>query len=308
MQERLPGKRRTRIVNARSPNPLSCNELVVYSHLVYLAGHGKGATQQQVGRDTGLDRDTAVHAAVQALARHGLVGKQGRRWHALPPPAETAAWFATRKDAGDKEWHRRFAYWWLYVRSRSCPLTLKQVAVYSKLRDLGPVRCVQRRLVKLLHVDPKTVRTALARLRGYGLVDEDLRPRDPSEEQLAWFLDRRRPPAKAPLTLDDIWQLDPHADHERDRLLFARAVAAMSNAGYSRYDIEDYFKRVTVSSKDDYRVFGAFLPGFAEMFRRVEEDHAANRDKYRRAKNSMGLLRFESRKRLRNLCKKHNVG
>ena len=46
LEQNLPGKRLTRIVNRTVQNPLSFNELVVYSCLVERATHGKGANQR----------------------------------------------------------------------------------------------------------------------------------------------------------------------------------------------------------------------------------------------------------------------
>jgi DNA-binding MarR family transcriptional regulator len=303
--EDFPGKALTRVLNRKSPNPLSFNEQLVYSCLVR---HGKGATQKQLARATGLERSTCVRSALRVLHGHGLAAKRGRRWHACEPPGEAAGWFACRSDVPpDAPWPRRFAYWWLGLRSRTCPLTLKQLAVYFKHVNLG--RCSVKGLAGSLGLDRNTVRTAVARLRELGLLGQDPRPRRLSGDQLAWLLDRR--PGKQPLkisTLVNFSRLDPDRAQALAGLL-DRTAQPMTDAGYSEHDIRRYWAYVFESSKT-FGVLEAFVPQFFKVFADVERDHEVNRRSgklVRRLRNSLGLLRCETGKVLARLRRRHKI-
>jgi hypothetical protein len=273
LEQDFPGKRLTRILNRTVQNPLSFNALVVCSCLVERAAHGKGANQRQIHRATGLHESTAIPSALQTLQRHGLVVKSGKYWRALGPAGETTGWFKNCKDSGDRAWHRRFAYWWTGLRTKQSPLTVKQNAVYFKLLNVGGStrwRC-QEGLSKLLRLDRKTVRTALARLRTLGLVDKDLWPREPTAAQLAWFRDK---PKKRPFRLSALIDLTPFGlDGETTCKLLDSFVPMMIDAGYTENQIREFFSFALDRGDRSFQVFYTFVLGFKKMFEQVESDH-----------------------------------
>lgn len=300
------GKRLTRIINRTAQNPLPFNALLVYSCLVQRATHGKGASSRQLRRATGLHASTAIPAALQRLARFSLVVKKGKYWTALEPAGETTDWFKNRKGSDDQAWHRRFSYWWMGLRSQKSPLTAKQNAVYFKLVDICRSRRwrTQKGVQKLLGLDRKTVCTALAKLRTHGLVNNGLSPKQPADAQLDWF--RNKPKKQA-------FRLSAHFDFSKQGIEGETAsarldgfVPALLDAGYSERQITDYFSFCLEQADYSAQVIFAFLVGFKSLFERVEKDHLANRvtGNYRKAANSMGLLKQESKVQIGKLRKR----
>ena len=277
LEQDFPGKRLTRIVNRTVQNPLSFNELVVYSCLVERATHGKGARQQQIHRATGLHASTAIPSALQTLQGHGLVVKSGNYWRALEPAGETTGWFKNRRDTSEQAWHHRFSYWWMVLRSKKSPLTVKQNAVYFKLLNVSGStrwRC-QEGLSKLLGLDRKTVRTALAKLQSSGLVANNLWPGEPTAAQLAWFRDK---PKKRPFKLSALIDLSKFGpDGETTCKLLDGFVPIMVDAGYTENQIKDFFSFALDRGDRSFRVFYPFVTGFKKMFMQVESDHHVNR-------------------------------
>lgn len=309
LEQDFPGKRLTRIVNRTVQNPLSFNELVVYSCLVERATHGKGANQRQLHRATGLHESTAVPSALQTLQRHGLAVKNNQYWRALEPAGEATGWFKNRKDSGDQAWHRRFSYWWMALRSKKSPLTIKQNAVYFKLFNVSGSarwRC-QEGLSKLLGLDRKTVRTALAKLQSSGLVSNSLWPSEPTTGQLAWFRDK---PKKRPFKLSTLIDLTLFGENgQTTGILLDGSVPMMLDAGYTESQIRNFFSFALDLGNRNCEVFYTFLTGFKKMFKQVENDHHVNRaqGKLQKAKNSLGLLKLETKKiisRLRQRMKR----
>jgi hypothetical protein len=309
LEQDFPGKRLTRIVNRTVQNPLSFNELVVYSCLVERATHGKGANQRQIHRATGLHASTAIPSALQTLQRLGLVVKTGQYWRALEPAGEATGWFKNRKDSGEQAWHRRFSYWWMALRSKKSPLTVKQNAVYFKLLNVSGSarwRC-QEGLSKLLGVDRKTVRTALAKLKSSGLVSKSLWPGEPTADQLAWFRDK---PKKRPFKLSALIDLSGFGpEGETTCTLLDGFVPMMVDAGYTESQMRDFFSFALDLGDRNFQVFYTFVTGFKKVFKQVESAHHVNRaqGKFQKAKNSLGLLKSEAKKvisRLRQRMKR----
>jgi hypothetical protein len=300
------GKRLTRIVNRTAQNPLPFNALLVYSCLVLRATHGKGASNHQLRMATGLHESTAIPAALQRLARCGLVVKKGKYWLALEPVGETTAWFKNRKDSRDQAWHRRFSYWWMGLRSKNSPLTTKQNAVYFKLVDVcSSARWrTQKGVQRLLGLDRKTVRSALAKLRTHGLVKDGLSPIEPTDAHLDWF--RGKPKKRA-------FRLSAHFDFSKSGIdgqtasaLLESFVPALIDAGYSERQITAFFLLCLERANHSFSVFFTFLTGFKKVFERVEKDHLANRatGKYGKAANSLGLLKQEAMAQISKLRKR----
>lgn len=303
LEAAFPGKRFTRFLNCTRQNSMTFNSALVYSCLVERATHGKGASQKQVSKATGLNESTSVPAALKALQKVGLAAKKGARWVALEPQGETTGWFSNRKGSEGQAWFRRFSYWWIGRRSKVSSLTTKQNAVYFKLLDMaeGRWKLSRQALVRLLRIDLKTVRAAVGKLIEAGLVDENLWPVYPKPEQMKWF---RNKPKKRPYKISASFSFGADsAENESLKNVLDSFAQPMLNAGYSEKQIDSYFAFVLDQAKKNRQVFSSFLLKFAALFKMVEDDHQANKaaGKYAKARNSMGLLKQETRRTIHRL-------
>jgi hypothetical protein len=311
MRKYFSGKSLTKVLNRTRSNPLTFNQQVVYSHLVHLARHDKGGTERAISRATGLDRQKTVSRACEALRERGLAEKRGLYWHALPPAGEACRWFAPRADvAEDAAWPSRWAYWWLGRGSDACPLTTMQLAVYFKMGDIPLADRSQALVCTLLGVDRKTVTTAVAKLRELELMKADtLKVLRPTAAQLGWFRDAT--PGKEPLQLADLLRMEAFGDSAQSLAeAFTRLVALLTAANYRDGQVRAYFAWAFGLLRHDPQAIELFFWEFEKLFSRVEHDHrvnVGNTGKYRRAANSLGLLKFETRRKMADLRKRCNV-
>jgi hypothetical protein len=124
-----------------------------------------------------------------------LVERRGRLLFAKEPTPDRFV-FVTDPRRQNDPWHKRLAYFALLVPARTCPLTLKQVAVLCLLfspnmRDGLHVAPRRRHLAALLRISEKTVTAALQRLEQVGLVKDGILV-SPTPDMLAWWSDQPR--------------------------------------------------------------------------------------------------------------------
>jgi predicted transcriptional regulator len=181
---KLNGKVLLKVASLRNKFRMSLEGRLIYSWLVYRLRFGKGSNKLQLARCLNLDRTKTVPAGLKRLVDLGIVECREGRYFAREAPAEH---FSYR--AGDGPWYERLNYWYFPLPTRACPLTTRQIAVWSQLQcpNFQPtVAAVASRLC----IDRKTVRTALAKLSGFGLVTPKFGFQSPSAGQLAWFRDK----------------------------------------------------------------------------------------------------------------------
>jgi DNA-binding transcriptional regulator YhcF (GntR family) len=199
----MPNKRFLKLLHARKPCPLSFNERLTYSLLVFLSRQARTLSGRRLAERAHLGRN-CVRRVIKGLARHGLLDGRGA---VKPPPP---GWFAHRTGTPCANWQDGFAY--LAVPLVRANLRPHQAALYgllvNKERD-GRAALPVGQASRLLGVSRRTVRRALALLEGHGLVET--RPRGtvvavyrPSAQQLSWFQDAAPPSRKkAPPVADD---------------------------------------------------------------------------------------------------------
>jgi DNA-binding MarR family transcriptional regulator len=212
----LPKRRYVKLWSLRKTCPLTFNERLVFSLLVYASRRKRvaGLSQRAAARLLQLDKDT-VPAAVANLVKHGLAERAGGLVRAREPAGEQVNWFVHLNRPGCGRWQDQYAYLLVALPAplregegrRRLKLSPRQAALYcllvNKEKD-GKAELSTASAAGLLGLDVRTVRSALAALEGCGLVE--LRPRGktvqvfrPSAEQLGWFQARKEQPRKAPL-------------------------------------------------------------------------------------------------------------
>jgi DNA-binding transcriptional ArsR family regulator len=212
----LPKRKYIKLLNLRKTCPLTFNERLVYSLVVYASRRKRvtGLSQRAVSRLLQLDKDT-VPCVVANLIQHGLAERVGGLVHAREPTAERVNWFVYLNRPGGGRWQDQYAYLLVALAAphqerqgrRRLKLSPHQIALYcllvNKEKD-GKAELSTASMAGLLGVDVRTVRSALATLEECGLVE--LRPKGktvqvfrPSAEQLTWFQTRKEQPKKIPL-------------------------------------------------------------------------------------------------------------
>jgi DNA-binding MarR family transcriptional regulator len=213
----LPKRKYLKLLSLRKTCPLTFNERLVFSLLVYASRRKRvaGLSQRAASRLLQLDKDT-VPAVVANLVRHGLAERAGGLVHAKEPAGERVNWFAYLNRPGCARWQDQYAYLLVALAAppqerpgrRPLKLSPRQIALYcllvNKEKD-GKAELSTASMAGLLGVDVRTARSTLAVLEQCGLVE--LHPRRntirvfaPSVEQLAWFQARKEHPKKVPLS------------------------------------------------------------------------------------------------------------
>ena len=216
LEQWLPKRKYIKLLNLRKTCPLTFNERLVFSLLVYASRHKRvaGLSQRAASRLLQLDKDT-VPAVVANLVRHGLAERAGGLVHAKEPAGERVNWFVYLNRPGCARWQDQYAYLLVALAAplqqrpgrRRLKLSPRQIALYCLLINRekdGTAELSTASMAGLLGVDVRTVRSALAALEGCGLVEP--RPKGkavqvlrPSAEQLDWFQARKERPRKVPL-------------------------------------------------------------------------------------------------------------
>jgi predicted transcriptional regulator len=181
---KLKGKVVLKVVTLRNKFALSLEDRLTYSWLVYRLRFGKGCNKLQLARSLNLDRTKTVPACLQRLTDLGLVELREGRFFAKEAPAEQ---FSYR--TGKEPWYERLNYWYYPLPTRACPLTTRQIAVWSQLQCPNCHPCIAA-IASRLCIDRKTVRAALTKLSDFGLVTDKYIATPPSQEQMAWFRDK----------------------------------------------------------------------------------------------------------------------
>src|ERR1700733_8384563 len=216
----IPKRKYIKLFSLRKGCPLSFNERLVYSLLVYVSRQKKNnaLSNRGISRALGLHKDT-VPRIVATLITHNLVERgDARLVQAKEPAGDRINWFVMNWPDRHR-WQDRYGYLLVVLPA---PLHVKQgrkrvrlspcqIAVYclliAKEKD-GPIKTSTASVAGLLGVDVRTVRSALAALEECGLVE--LHPKGktisvfrPSEQQLAWFQVKKEQPKKVPLYNSD---------------------------------------------------------------------------------------------------------
>jgi hypothetical protein len=191
----LATKKKFRLLTVSDHKALPLTRRLVYSYLAYRSRYGKGASQAEIARQTGLDRGETVAEAVKSLDRMGLVERTGDRIKAIEPAGGNEALFYPID--GGEHWSQGLAYLWYYPVVSG--LTTKENYLLWTLHSLGGVPQNQNGLAKLAGLNRETVRTLLLDLIERDAVSfqkDDghrfrcrLKEPDPS-----WFMDRPRKP------------------------------------------------------------------------------------------------------------------
>src|SRR5262249_3553013 len=130
-------------------------DLLVFSWLARRKQKGKGLKRNTLAKVVGLDLGHTIPAVVKRLSDLGLVRSDGGLLvAAADPPVATFVYTA----AG------RPATWPMLIPARTCPLTLKQAAVFSEMHSPN-ITIGRNSLSRLLRFDRKTVSTALKKFK-----------------------------------------------------------------------------------------------------------------------------------------------
>jgi DNA-binding MarR family transcriptional regulator len=211
----LPKRKYIKLFSLRKGCPLSFNERLVYSLLVYVSRQKKNhaLSNRGISRALGIDKDT-VPRIVATLIKHGLAERgDAGRVQAKEPAGDRTNWFVMNwRDR--HPWQDRYGYLLVVLpaplpakRGRRLKLSPCQIAVYcllvAKEKD-ATIKTSTASIAGLLGVDVRTVKSALASLEECGLVE--LHPKGktilvfrPSEQQLEWFQVKKEQPKKVPL-------------------------------------------------------------------------------------------------------------
>jgi len=227
LTEWFPNKKFIKLLSVNRACPLTFNEQLVHSFLVYRARLNKGVSLRGITKAIQLDRNT-VRLVVRRLLDLGLLEKRDGLFLALEPTGPVAAWFVGPACLAEaNSWWDRLAYFRFYLamplqdkRGRHrLALTPKQIAIYCLLLNLskeppagseeamlGIRLCTvsQASVARLLRCDRQTVRKAVVRLEECYLVEihkEVVVLLRPGESQLAWF-QKRQPKKEKPATPD----------------------------------------------------------------------------------------------------------
>jgi DNA-binding MarR family transcriptional regulator len=212
----LPKKKYLKLLSLRKTCPLTFNERLVFSLLVYASRRKRvaGLSQRAASRLLQLDKDT-VPAVVADLIRHGLAERAGGLVHAKEPAGDRVNWFVHLNRPGCARWQDQYAYLLVALAAplqqrpgrRRLKLSPRQIALYCLLINRekdGQAELSTASMAGLLGVDVRTVRSALRTLEECGLVEPHPKARTiqvfrPSAEQLDWFQARKEQPKKTPL-------------------------------------------------------------------------------------------------------------
>jgi hypothetical protein len=107
----LPKRKYIKLLNLRKTCPLTFNERLVFSLLVYASRRKRvaGLSQRAASRLLQLDKDT-VPAVVANLIQHGLAERVGGLVHAKEPTGDRVNWFVYLNRPGCGRWQDQYAY------------------------------------------------------------------------------------------------------------------------------------------------------------------------------------------------------
>lgn len=212
----LPKRKYIKLLSLRKTCPLTFNERLVFSLLVYVSRQKKqtALSQRAIAGRLQLDKDT-VPKLVASLIGHGLAEREAGLVHAQEPTGDRVNWFVYLSRPGCARWQDQYGYLLLVLPTplqnrkgrKRLKLSPHQIALYcllvNKEKD-GKAELSTASMAGLLGVDVHTVRSALKTLEECGLVE--LYPRKmalsvfrPSPDQLEWFQARTERPTTVPL-------------------------------------------------------------------------------------------------------------
>jgi predicted DNA-binding transcriptional regulator len=292
----LDGKARTRLVSCTGKNPLSWNERLVYSLLVFLRRHNRGGSCGKVARETGLNRQRTVPRAIRRLAERGLVEDKDGRWWATEPPEP--GWFGWVRNQDERPWWQRLAYWWLYFPGPA--LTLRTAAVWSM-----SVSCQRKMqvsgLARLLNMDRNTVRQAAITLTDQGLF-HNMRAVLPDDKR-SLFRDR---PIAALLSTKYGFDGLPEALEGRVNRALDGVQARMQREGWSNKGIETFMTALYQhAASEPTSVLLRVILDLPRVFDDAQKEHECNQaqGKYQKASNCKGLLAIKVKRHLARVAK-----
>jgi len=310
-------------------SPLSFNDRLVWSFLVYRLGQAKGDSTKgavrlnQIERGTGLD-DRIIRSSLAELNDLGLAqwtehntkaverdGKSHNRTDGkvVAIEGESSQWFRRRKDAKSVNypWFRTFVYFVMSLPSKGT-LTARQNALYWVIK-FGP-RQKQTYYAAWLGVSRRTIQLNVNDLRDLGLLVPDSLTVSPQPPDL-WVskVVKLKPTKKWSLSksfnfTDELEYSFYRSAAEINKSLDHRA-NQMVAAGYSTKDVFDIWQEAfgllnskcgTVSSLEH------FTREFPEIFKVAESITRLNRESGSfNGVNSAGLLRLEISKAVKQM-------
>jgi DNA-binding MarR family transcriptional regulator len=308
----MPGRKYIKLISRRSQCPLSFNERLVYSLLVYASRKKKtqALSQRAIARLLQLDKDT-VPKLLDQLIQQGLAERHDGGVVAKQPSDSRVNWFVYLNRPGCARWQDQYAYL-LVALAEPCKvegsrqrLKLKphQIAVYCLLvnKERNERATISRASIAgLLGIDVRTVGSALSLLEGYGLVV--LHPRTniivvnrPGETQLSWFQARKEPPKK--LSLYDVEEDKPWEGMTAEEIEewvsepaneYARLLRRIRYCGrYSTTELD------AIRKKAEQISFG-YLTILTRLFNEAEREHQQTQNKGQfLGKNSFSLLNYK---------------
>jgi hypothetical protein len=267
------GKLILRVLIPKGGFKVKFEDLLVFSWLTRRKQKGKGLKRTTLAKLVGLDLGHTIPAVVTRLTDLGLVRSDGGLLVAADdPPVATFVYTA----AG------RPATWPMLILTRSCPLTLKQAAVFSEMHSPN-ITIGRNSLSRLLRFDRKTVSTALKKFKQMGLLNPVGAPVEPCDKTLTWWVDRLdqgRSKAEGWDSWRKAWQslitflCERHPSHDwRSRLeeIKDRAVQAGYDYRWTKALCPRAFARLGQSVP-----IGNLVLAMPDMIRRAEEDTRRN--------------------------------
>lgn len=179
---KLNDKKRLKLITLTKGISMKFEDRLVYSVLL---AYSRGLTVTRLASVSQIDRTKTLPKVLLRLTDQGLVKKEGNRYSGLPSEIVR---IDTHRN-GAETWYEKICYLKLYLPSKECPLTKKQIAVFC-LKLCG--KSATSLIAKLLNISRPTVISAVRALKQHGLLDVLGDPVELSDQQLTWWQDKAR--------------------------------------------------------------------------------------------------------------------
>ncbi len=293
----LEKKRRTRVITLSNQNPMVFNDTFLYSKLVLLLQHNKGASRKKLARETGFNLQRTIPRLLNRLVGWGLVEEKEGKYYALQPPLPE--WFPAPIGDDSLPWFKRLAYWWLYIPSLN-GLNLNVMAVWSMIVSFRRKLKISK-LHNLLKLDAKTCRQAVYQLRQQRLLN-GMTPQLPPEK-MALLLNKV---AKQDYCLSGRWTLPQTEIKPRLITALEKVANLMLQTGWLPKDIDEYCQFLAGKCDDD--ILWRFVLDLPQFYAEIQKQHEVNlaKGKYTLARNCRGLLKERTPVKITILKKRYH--
>lgn len=200
---------------------------LIYGYLAMrIKNKPRPTSKRQIATAFGLNM-ARLNVMLDLLRQHGLVAQVGNEWYAAQPGEEAMGlWFVEKKTTEAGTWHGRLAGVPLLLRSRKTGLCNIDVAVLSLAYNFDDQKVQKyrgvRSLASFLGSTKRTIARSLGRLAQKGFLGLNAAKTNvawlttsPSEEQLAYFKDKRRVKPPIAQVLADVAKIDQHIEAAR---------------------------------------------------------------------------------------------